>query len=108
MLGSMSDADDAVQEAWLRVSRAEPDEVVNLRAWLTTVVARISLNMLRSRSTRHEDVVDADDCRKKFDTVKSHGVKFEPPKVIEQPWGLIARFHDPDGNMLQFRELRMA
>jgi len=61
MLGSMSDADDAVQEAWLRVSRADADDVVNLRAWLTTVVARISLNMLRSRTTRREDVVDADE-----------------------------------------------
>jgi len=52
--------------------------------------------------------IDTDDCRRKFETLKSHGVKFEPPQVIEQPWGLIARFHDPDGNMLQFRELRMA
>jgi len=61
MLGSMSDAEDAVQEAWLRISRADVDEVVNLRAWLTTVVARISLNMLRSRATRREDVIDADE-----------------------------------------------
>jgi len=60
MLGSLSDADDAVQEAWLRVSRADVDGVVNLRAWLTTVVARISLNMLRSRATRREELVDAD------------------------------------------------
>jgi len=61
MLGSMSDADDAVQEAWLRVSRADADDVVNLRAWLTTVVARISLNTLRSRTTRREDPIDADE-----------------------------------------------
>jgi RNA polymerase sigma-70 factor (ECF subfamily) len=60
MLGSLSEADDAVQEAWLRVSRADVDGVVNLRAWLTTVVARISLNMLRSRATRREELVDAD------------------------------------------------
>jgi RNA polymerase sigma-70 factor (ECF subfamily) len=61
MLGSMSDAEDAVQEAWLRVSRAETDEVVNLRAWLTTVVARVSLNMLRSRTTRREELIDPDE-----------------------------------------------
>jgi RNA polymerase sigma factor (sigma-70 family) len=54
MLGSMTEADDAVQEAWLRLNRADADEVDNLDAWLTTVVARISLNMLRSRSARRE------------------------------------------------------
>jgi RNA polymerase sigma factor (sigma-70 family) len=54
MLGSLSEAEDAVQEAWLRVSGTAPGEVDNLRAWLTTVVARISLNMLRSRKTRGE------------------------------------------------------
>jgi RNA polymerase sigma-70 factor (ECF subfamily) len=61
MLGSMSDADDAVQEAWLRVSRANTEDVENFRAWLTTVVARISLNTLRSRSARREEIVDADE-----------------------------------------------
>jgi RNA polymerase sigma-70 factor, ECF subfamily len=54
MLGSMTEADDAVQEAWLRLHRADTDEVDNLDAWLTTVVARVSLNMLRSRNTRRE------------------------------------------------------
>ncbi|WP_418605572.1 sigma factor [Georgenia sp. SUBG003] len=49
MLGSASEADDAVQDAWLRVSRADTESVEDLRAWLTTVVARICLNMLRSR-----------------------------------------------------------
>jgi RNA polymerase sigma-70 factor (ECF subfamily) len=57
VLGSASDADDAVQDAWLRVSRADANGVVNLRAWLTTVVARGSLNMLRSRNTRRADIV---------------------------------------------------
>ena len=57
VLGSASDADDAVQDAWLRVSRADANGVVNLRAWLTTVVARVSLNMLRSRNTRRADIV---------------------------------------------------
>jgi RNA polymerase sigma-70 factor (ECF subfamily) len=54
MLGSMTEADDAVQEAWLRLSRSGAEDVASLRAWLTTVVGRICLNMLRSRSTRRE------------------------------------------------------
>jgi RNA polymerase sigma-70 factor (ECF subfamily) len=55
MLGSLSEADDAVQDAWLRFSRSDTSEVENLRAWLTTVVSRVSLNMLRSRRTRREE-----------------------------------------------------
>jgi RNA polymerase sigma-70 factor, ECF subfamily len=58
MLGSLSEADDAVQDAWLRLSRADRSDVENLRAWLTTVVARVALNMLRSRSTRREQALD--------------------------------------------------
>src|ERR671917_1694716 len=58
LLGSVSEADDAVQEAWLRLSRSDPDEIENLRAWLTTVVARVSLNMLRSRKSRREEPLD--------------------------------------------------
>jgi RNA polymerase sigma-70 factor (ECF subfamily) len=58
MLGSLSDADDAVQDAWLRLSRADTSEVENLRGWLTTVVARVALNMLRSRRTRREQPLD--------------------------------------------------
>jgi RNA polymerase sigma factor (sigma-70 family) len=54
MLGSLSEADDAVQEAWLRLSRSDADEIENLGGWLTTVVARISLNTLRSRAIRRE------------------------------------------------------
>jgi RNA polymerase sigma-70 factor, ECF subfamily len=54
MLGSVSEAEDAVQEAWLRLSRSEPGEIENLSGWLTTVVARVSLNMLRSRAVRRE------------------------------------------------------
>jgi len=54
MLGSLSEADDAVQDAWLRVSSADASEVENLGAWLTTIVARVALNMLRSRNTRRE------------------------------------------------------
>jgi RNA polymerase sigma factor (sigma-70 family) len=55
MLGSLSEADDAVQEAWLRLSRSDRSDVENLGAWLTTVVARVSLNMLRSRQVRREE-----------------------------------------------------
>lgn len=55
MLGSTSEADDAVQEAWLRLSRSDTGEVRNLDGWLTTVVARICLDMLRSRTSRRED-----------------------------------------------------
>jgi RNA polymerase sigma factor (sigma-70 family) len=55
MLGSAGDADDAVQEAWLRLSRSDSREVENLAGWLTTVVARICLDMLRSRKSRRED-----------------------------------------------------
>jgi RNA polymerase sigma factor (sigma-70 family) len=54
MLGSLNEADDAVQEAWLRLSRTDAAEIENLGGWLTTVVARISLNMLRSRNLRRE------------------------------------------------------
>lgn len=55
MLGSAAEADDAVQDAWLRVSRADADAVRNLDAWLTTVVARVCLNLLRSRRARREE-----------------------------------------------------
>jgi RNA polymerase sigma factor (sigma-70 family) len=54
MLGSLSEADDAVQDTWLRLSRTDTSEVENLGGWLTTVVARVSLNMLRSRQSRRE------------------------------------------------------
>jgi len=55
MLGSVADSDDAVQEAWIRLSRSDAEAVENLRAWLTTVVARVCLDMLRSRRARRED-----------------------------------------------------
>jgi RNA polymerase sigma-70 factor (ECF subfamily) len=55
MLGSLSDAEDALQEAWLRVCRADTSGVENMREWLTTVVARVCLNMLRSRRSRREE-----------------------------------------------------
>jgi RNA polymerase sigma-70 factor (ECF subfamily) len=57
MLGSMSEAEDAVQESWLRLNRADTAEVENMRGWLTTVVARVCLDMLRARRARQEDYV---------------------------------------------------
>jgi RNA polymerase sigma factor (sigma-70 family) len=59
MLGSASEADDAVQEAWLRLARADSNDIQNTRAWLTTVVARVCLDMLRSRKARREVPFDA-------------------------------------------------
>jgi RNA polymerase sigma factor (sigma-70 family) len=58
MLGSLAEADDAIQDAWLRVSRADTSEIENLGAWLTTVVARVALNMLRSRRAHREQPLD--------------------------------------------------
>src|SRR5215216_4195061 len=58
MLGSLTEADDALQDAWLRVSRAGADEVENLGGWLTTIVARVCLNMLRTRNVRREESLD--------------------------------------------------
>ena len=60
MLGSVSEVDDAVQEAWLRLSRADTEEIDNLGGWLTTVVARVCLDMLRSRQSRREDPLTSD------------------------------------------------
>jgi RNA polymerase sigma factor (sigma-70 family) len=58
VLGSPAEADDAVQETWLRLSRTDPATIENLPAWLTTVVSRVCLNMLRAREARHEQLVD--------------------------------------------------
>nr|AIT42114.1 putative sigma factor [Streptomyces sp. CNQ-509] len=61
MLGSVPEADDAVQEAWIRLSRSDTSEVENLSGWVTTIVARVSLNMLQSRRSRPEVLVDTTD-----------------------------------------------
>lgn len=58
MLGSLSEAEDAVQESWLHLSRSDTSDVANMGGWLTTVVARICLDMLRSRKSRHEESLD--------------------------------------------------
>src|SRR3954452_23629837 len=55
VLGSAGEADDAVQEAWLRLSRADSSEVANLGGWLTTIFSRVALNMLRARTARREE-----------------------------------------------------
>jgi RNA polymerase sigma factor (sigma-70 family) len=59
MLGSLAEADDAVQDAWLRASRADASEIENLRGWLTTIVARVALNTLRSRTRRRQEPLEA-------------------------------------------------
>src|ERR671924_1136379 len=59
ILGSTGEADDAVQEAWIRLSRSNAGEIDNLEAWLVTAVGRVALNMLRSRKTRREEPLDA-------------------------------------------------
>ena len=58
MLGDLTEADDAVQESWLRLSRSDTSGVENLGGWLTTVVARVCLDMLRSRESRREESLD--------------------------------------------------
>src|SRR4051812_46299888 len=58
MLGSVSEAEDALQEAWLRIRDQDPESVENVQAWLTSVVGRVCLNLLRSRRTRREELTD--------------------------------------------------
>ena len=83
MLGSATEAEDAVQEAWLRLSRSDTSTVGNLSGWLTTVVARVCLDMLRARKSRREDpldqpaaeaIADADDPERQLDMADSLGV----------------------------------
>lgn len=71
MLGSQSEADDAIQETWLRLGRADSGVVENLGGWLTTVVARICLDMLRSRKARREDPVDGDLCESRLSSAEA-------------------------------------
>jgi RNA polymerase sigma factor (sigma-70 family) len=85
MLGSLGDADDAVQESWLRLSKADTNDVENLRGWLTTVVARVCLNMLRSRVTRREELIDAQE----FDRIlKSEPAGAEQEAMLSDSVGL--------------------
>ena len=79
MLGSLSEADDALQEAWLRLSRSDTSSVENLAGWFRTIVARVSLNMLRARRARHEESLE-------------HGV---PDPIVSPPDGV-----DPEDEAL--------
>ena len=91
MLGSVSDADDALQEAWLRVREQEPGTVENMQAWLTTVVGRVCLNTLRSRRARREDlsthvpdpVVSVDENALERDTLLAESVGLALLVVLE-------------------------
>src|SRR5919106_688539 len=74
MLGSQIEADDAVQDAWLRFSRSDADSVENLRGWLTTIVARSCLDILRSRRSRREDPLGSD----LPDPIASHQGRIDP------------------------------
>ena len=78
MLGSRSEADDAVQEAWLRLSRTDTSDVENFGGWLTTVVSRVSLDMLRSRGSRRENPLELQD----FDAVISDGGGSDPEHEV--------------------------
>lgn len=76
MLGSVSEADDAVQEAWLRLNRSDANEIENLGGWLTTVVGRICLDMLRTRASRKEDSLEV----RMPDPILSRGEQIDPER----------------------------
>ncbi len=84
MLGSRTDAEDAVQEAWFRLSRSDVSDVGNLRGWLTTVVGRVCLDMLRSRRLRKEEDLDAHDP----DTMASDALGVEEETALADSVGL--------------------
>ena len=93
MLGSLSEAEDAVQESWLRLSRADTDRVENLGGWLTTVVSRVCLDMLRSRKSRREEPIGvqvrgASTWAKQLIAL-SRGMRFVQPALINGSVGLI-------------------
>ncbi len=83
MLGSASEADDAVQEAWLRLSRADASEIENLGGWLTTVVARVCLDMLRVRKSRREEPLA-------LDPAAGLGLETQVPDPVAVPLGAAA------------------
>jgi len=78
MLGSLSEADDAVQESWLRLSRSDTSGIENLGGWLTTVVARICLDMLRSRNSRREESLEA----AVAESIESHEEGIDPEQEV--------------------------
>ncbi len=103
MLGSVREADDAVQEAWLRLSRADTSGVENLGGWLTRVVATVCLDMLRSRKSRREESLDApglsrpairaDGVARKSRTSNHHRIPVEPPARVPRPAARLQREH---------------
>ena len=88
MLGSLSEADDAVQETWLRLNRSDTSGVQNLGGWLTTVVAHVCLDMLRSRKSRREESMESP--AKAAQPVHSHALiinsAWVPPAAITSVW----------------------
>src|SRR6266571_5264189 len=88
MLGSASEADDAVQEAWLRLSRSGADGVENLGGWLTTIVARVSLNTLRSRISRREGPMDPPGAGEAGQGAQGAGIDPEQEAVLADSVGL--------------------
>ncbi len=78
MLGSLSEADDAVQESWLRLSRSDTSGIENLAGWLTTVVARICLDMLRARNSRREESLEA----AVSESIESHEEGIDPEQEV--------------------------
>lgn len=81
VLGTQGDADDAVQEAWLRLSRTDADAIDNLGGWLTTVVSRVCLDMLRSRKSRREDPFEVEDAPEVHEAV---GAVVDPEREVVQ------------------------
>ena len=102
MLGSLTEADDAVQETWLRVSWAGAGGVENLGGWLTTIVARVCLNMLRARRVRREDSLD-DSVRHLPDPVISPVGKLQPEEeaLLADAVGLAERTEHAVGHRPQ-------
>jgi len=88
MLGSLSEADDAVQEAWLKLSRADASTVENLGGWLTTVVARVCLDMLRSRNARREDSLEEHVDAPPKPAAASHSLDPEQETLLAESVGL--------------------
>lgn len=90
MLGSLGEADDAVQEAWLRLNRSDDKSIENLGGWLTTVVAHVSLDMLRSRKSRREDSLDAQPTEPRPATASAAAKRADPEReaVLAESVGL--------------------
>ena len=88
MLGSLTEADDAIQEAWLKLSRSDASGVENLGGWLTTVVARVCLDMLRSRKSRHEESLEEHVVAPVEPAVRSRGLDPEQETLLAESVGL--------------------